>query len=125
MSTLTIRDLVVYPVKALPGIHVTRGRVHPQGLQHEHLDAVRDRAFMIVDGQSGTFMSLRTHAEAFSKIQLALNEETHMLELSAPGVTADILRVDVSSSSETSTTNTSEPRSCTVWEWEGQGMLGV
>lgn len=117
----TISDLVIYPIKALPGIHVKEGLANRLGLAHQNL-AVRDRAFMVVDGTTGKFISLRTHAKGLSKISLTLNEEAKTLDLVArdtPGVHAP-LRIDVSSGCRH---REEELMQSNVWEWEGKAAV--
>lgn len=126
-----ISDLVIYPIKSLPGVHVDHAVAGGRGLEHPSLAGLRDRALMVVDGR-GKFITLRTHARAFSKISMTLDERAGTLNLVAndvPGVDAsDILRIDVSAGcrpGQTDELGVPEPskRMVTVWEWEGPAAV--
>lgn len=115
-SVFTVNDLCIYPIKALPGIHVQAAVLDGSGLRHREFERVRDRSFMLVDAGTGKFISLRTHARGLSKISLALDEASGTLELSAPGV--DVLRIDVAGVAGDRTHMESS-----VWEWRGHATV--
>ncbi len=55
MSMLKIHSLIIYPIKSLGGIHVSKISVEPPGLQY-------DRRFMLVD-EHNNFITQRTRPE--------------------------------------------------------------
>lgn len=121
---LTIADLCIYPIKALPGVHVRQGLAKMEGLAHPTLPQLRDRSFMVVDARTGKFLTLRTHAAAFSKISLTLDEASGVIELNAPGEDQP-LRLDVSATSATPSSGSQslEQMHSKVWEWEGYASV--
>ena len=127
----TVADLVIYPIKSLPGVHVECAIAGHRGLEHPSLPGLVDRAMMLVDS-SGRMMTLRTHAKALSKISVTLNERAGTLDLvarDAPGP-RDVLRVDISSSAGSlfrrgGDEHREHREQCRVkvWEWEGPAAV--
>ncbi|MEV6164127.1 MOSC N-terminal beta barrel domain-containing protein [Streptomyces sp. NPDC052052] len=83
--TITVQELVSYPVKGCSGITVDTARVGVTGLKH-------DRTFMVVDAVDGAFRSQRTHP-AMAAISVEVLDDGAALALSAEGVGP--LRLDV------------------------------
>ncbi|WP_327367440.1 MOSC domain-containing protein [Streptomyces sp. NBC_01217] len=83
--TITIRELVYYPVKGCAGITVDSARVTATGLDH-------DRTFMVVDAVDGSFRSQRTHP-SMAAIRVEVLDGGAALALCAEGV--EPLRLDV------------------------------
>ncbi|MFF1925516.1 MOSC domain-containing protein [Streptomyces sp. NPDC058221] len=76
--TITVRELVYYPVKGCAGTSVDSARVIGTGLDH-------DRTFMVVDAAEGAFRSQRTHP-AMAAVKVAVLDSGAALELCAEGV---------------------------------------
>ncbi|MFF2325688.1 MULTISPECIES: MOSC domain-containing protein [unclassified Streptomyces] len=83
--TITVRELVHYPVKGCAGTVVDAARVTATGLAH-------DRTFMVVDAADGAFRSQRTHP-SMAAIRADVLDDGAALALSAEGV--EPLRLDV------------------------------
>lgn len=71
---IQVQELIVYPVKSLPGIRVHQTRVNEEGLLY-------DRRWMLVD-DSNNFISLRTEPILY-RVKQRLNEELGVIELEA------------------------------------------
>ncbi|WP_123525988.1 MOSC domain-containing protein [Streptomyces sp. 840.1] len=84
--TITVRELVYYPVKGCAGTATDSARVLGAGLEH-------DRTFMVVDAGEGAFRSQRTHP-AMAAIKVAVLRSGAALALSAEGVEPLLLDVD-------------------------------
>ncbi|MEU3221034.1 MOSC N-terminal beta barrel domain-containing protein [Streptomyces sp. NPDC006971] len=76
--TITVRELIYYPVKGCAGTAVDSARVLGTGLEH-------DRTFMVVDATNGAFRSQRTHP-AMAAIGVEVLDAGAALALSAEGV---------------------------------------
>ncbi|MFF3176338.1 MOSC domain-containing protein [Streptomyces sp. NPDC057900] len=85
--TITVRELVHYPVKGCAGTATDSVRVVGTGLEH-------DRTFMVVDAEEGAFRSQRTHP-AMAAIKVTVLRSGAALALSAAGVEPLLLEVDV------------------------------
>ncbi|MGN5635040.1 MOSC domain-containing protein [Streptomyces sp. AC154] len=85
--TITVRELVHYPVKGCAGTATDAVRVVGTGLEH-------DRTFMVVDAEEGAFRSQRTHP-AMAAIKVTVLRSGAALALSAEGVEPLLLEVDV------------------------------
>ncbi|MFI9624743.1 MOSC domain-containing protein [Streptomyces sp. NPDC052042] len=83
--TITVRELVYYPVKGCAGTPVDSARVLGTGLEH-------DRTFMVVDAADGAFRSQRTHP-AMAAIGVEVLDDGTALALSAEGI--EPLRLDI------------------------------
>ncbi|MFB7913437.1 MOSC domain-containing protein [Streptomyces sp. NPDC056061] len=83
--TITVRELVHYPVKGCAGIPVDSARVLGTGLEH-------DRTFMVVNADDGAFRSQRTHP-AMAAVRVEVLDGGAVLSLAAEGV--EPLRLDV------------------------------
>ncbi|WP_329616230.1 MOSC domain-containing protein [Streptomyces brevispora] len=83
--TITVRELVYYPVKGCAGTSVGSAQVIGTGLEH-------DRTFMVVDAADGAFRSQRTHP-TMAAIRVDVLRSGAVLALSAEGV--EPLRLDV------------------------------
>ncbi|MGQ4491325.1 MOSC domain-containing protein [Streptomyces sp. SAS_281] len=83
--TITVHELVYYPVKGCAGTRVDSARVTATGLEH-------DRTFMVVDAADGTFRSQRTHP-AMAALRAEVLDSGAVLALST-GSTGP-LRLDV------------------------------
>ncbi|MGC5411265.1 MOSC domain-containing protein, partial [Streptomyces sp. DT225] len=83
--TITVHELVYYPVKGCAGIRVDSARVTATGLAH-------DRTFMVVDAADGTFRSQRTHP-AMAALRAEVLDSGAVLALSAESTGP--LRLDV------------------------------
>ncbi|MEU2245721.1 MOSC N-terminal beta barrel domain-containing protein [Streptomyces sp. NPDC019224] len=83
--TITVHELVYYPVKGCAGAAVDSARVTTTGLEH-------DRTFMVVDASDGAFRSQRTHP-AMAAVGARVLDSGAVLALSAEG--AGPLRLEV------------------------------
>lgn len=83
--TITVHELVYYPVKGCAGTAVDSARVTATGLAH-------DRTFMVVDAAEGAFRSQRTHP-AMAAVGARILDSGAALALSAEGT--GTLRFDV------------------------------
>ncbi|MFD0021995.1 MOSC domain-containing protein [Streptomyces sp. NPDC058382] len=83
--TITVRELVYYPVKGCAGTSVESAQVLGTGLDH-------DRTFMVVDAADGAFRSQRTHP-VMAAIRVTVLHSGAVLALRAEGV--EPLRLDV------------------------------
>ncbi|MFD7716764.1 MOSC domain-containing protein [Streptomyces sp. NPDC059814] len=83
--TITVRELVYYPVKGCAGTSADSARVIGTGLEH-------DRTFMVVDAAEGAFRSQRTHP-SMAAVKVGILRSGAVLALSAEGV--EPLRLDV------------------------------
>lgn len=93
-----LADLLVYPVKSAAGMSVTEWPVTAQGL---HLD----RSFMVVDAQSGEFLTQR-QLPAMALIRPSLADD--QLHLQTPGGAASVRLEELG-----------QQRSIQVWEHAG------
>ncbi|MFJ1923931.1 MULTISPECIES: MOSC domain-containing protein [unclassified Streptomyces] len=84
--TITVRELVHYPVKGCAGTATESARVVGTGLEH-------DRTFMVVDAGEGAFRSQRTHP-AMAAVKVTVLRSGAALALSAAGVEPLLLEVD-------------------------------
>ncbi|MGW0672164.1 MOSC domain-containing protein [Streptomyces sp. NPDC002746] len=84
--TITVRELVHYPVKGCAGTSTDSARVVGTGLEH-------DRTFMVVDADEGAFRSQRTHP-AMAAIKVTVRRSGAALALRAEGVEPLLLEVD-------------------------------
>lgn len=84
--TITVRELVHYPVKGCAGTSTDSARVVGTGLEH-------DRTFMVVDADEGAFRSQRTHP-AMAAVKVTVLRSGAALALSAEGVEPLLLEVD-------------------------------
>ena len=75
MTTLTLSELYVYPIKSAAGIALSEAQMTARGLQY-------DRRWMVVDAQ-GKFMSQRR----FPRMALISVEIADHLEITASGMT--------------------------------------
>lgn len=113
ISPVRIKEIIIYPIKSLPGIRVSEAVVTTKGLLGYPTSlGLRDRGFMIVD-KNGTFLTLRTHADIFTCIKVALEES--YLVLSAPECTD--LRIPLAQEEE------SPWMDVRVWSWEGRARV--
>lgn len=85
IMTITVRELVYYPVKGCAGTAADSAQVFGTGLEH-------DRTFMVVDAADGAFRSQRTHP-VMAAIRVGVLRSGAALALSAEGV--EPLRLDV------------------------------
>lgn len=72
---LQVRELVVYPVKSLPGIRVDQAVLGEEGLQY-------DRRWMLVD-KNDNFISLRTEPILY-KVKQQINEVRGLITFDSP-----------------------------------------
>ncbi len=84
--TITVRELVHYPVKGCAGTATDSAQVVGTGLEH-------DRTFMVVDAEEGAFRSQRTHP-AMAAIKATVLRSGAALALSAAGAEPLLLEVD-------------------------------
>ncbi|MFJ4852157.1 MOSC domain-containing protein [Streptomyces sp. NPDC088730] len=84
--TITVRELVHYPVKGCAGTATESARVVGTGLEH-------DRTFMVVDAGEGAFRSQRTHP-VMAAVKVTVLRSGAALALSAAGVEPLLLEVD-------------------------------
>lgn len=128
VEPLQIRDIVIYPIKSLPGIRVSRAVVTAKGLigypsSPERTkpgqatgQCLRDRECMIVDEQ-GTFLTLRTHADIFTQIEVTV--EDAYLVLRAPKITQKPLKISLEADHQEDSLH----MNVRVWSWEGQARI--
>jgi uncharacterized protein YcbX len=108
-----VSGLTVFPVKSLPGVHLTSAECTRYGLQSALL---QDRSFMITD-KDGKFLTMRTHKERMSKIRLSVQGD-HVV-LTAPGVMSTSLSLPLYFR-EGDDGNNYRKQSVRVWSWQGQ-----
>lgn len=116
-----LSDLVIYPIKSLPGIRVSRAIVTTSGLVgYPRSLCLRDREFMVVD-EHGTFLTMRTHADAFTKISISLEDNGHgksaSLVLRAPEITKETLTIPLQDQEKSTLMDVR------VWNWRGQARV--
>lgn len=86
LSKIQITKIIVYPIKSCGGISVSNSKITLKGLEY-------DRQWMLIDGDTGTFVTQR-HESRMSLIQPKQLPETRsnsnskrpVLTLSAPGM---------------------------------------
>jgi uncharacterized protein YcbX len=54
-----LNDIYIYPVKSLPGIKLDKAFVTRYGLAHTDNKEIRDRRWMIINSETGSFMTQR------------------------------------------------------------------
>lgn len=132
-NPLRVSELVVYPIKSLPGISLTKAIATPLGLSTVN-GIIRDRSYMIVSKKDGRFMTLRgPYSTGLCGIEvdwypsnLLTSEEVdpsdcHLI-LRAPsgdasGSAIDPLKLPAVNDAEGDGINV------TVWEWEGPARV--
>ena len=72
MTKLYLSDIYVYPIKSLGGIHLEEAQVTEKGLNH-------DRRWMLLEADSGNFMTIRRFSE-FLFFRVNLQEEGYSVE---------------------------------------------
>ncbi|MEZ0486930.1 MOSC domain-containing protein [Fibrella aquatica] len=107
--SLSIDQIIIYPIKSLGGVSVYEAIVEVGGLQH-------DRRYMLVepsfDGRSGTFITQRT-VHAMALIEVAVNVPANELTVWHRHNTADVLRLPL-----VPPPSAEEPLLVTIWDSE-------
>lgn len=75
MNKMQLEQLWIYPVKSLPGVRMQTARVDARGF-------VLDRHWMLVDGETGRFLTQREYP---SLALISLEMKGDMVELAIPG----------------------------------------
>lgn len=82
MSSPTVKEIFIYPIKSLPGIKLDKCVVTRTGLVHPDNALVADRKWMVVDASTGSFLTQR-QLPRMALIQPSLLADA--LQLTAPG----------------------------------------
>lgn len=80
---LSLKEIILYPIKSLGGVSVSEAVVEPRGLQH-------DRRYMLVTPDSGTFITQRTNHH-MALIEVAMNVPANELRVWHRHVPDDVL----------------------------------
>ena len=133
---LRVSSLVVYPIKSLPGISLTKAIATPLGLSTIN-GIIRDRSYMIVSKKDGRFMTLRgsysTHLVGIDidwyppnlPTSEDVEDECHLI-LRAPSGDASGNAIDPLTLPVVNTrndTDESHHTTVTVWEWQGPARV--
>lgn len=131
-NSLRVSALVVYPIKSLPGISLTKAIATPLGLSTVN-GVIRDRSYMIVSKKDGRFMTLRgPYSTGLCGIevdwyppQLLTSEEvdasdSHLI-LRAPS--GDASRNKIDPLKLPSVDEEGDGINVTVWEWQGPARV--
>ena len=109
MSSPTVKEIFIYPIKSLPGIRLDKCVVTRTGLVHPDNALVADRKWMVVDASTGSFLTQR-QLPRMALIQPSLLADS--LQLTAPG--QPDLRIALAP--------TSDRINCRVWGLDVPGV---